>query len=104
MNKLFPLDKKKKKKGLCERIRLHQMTNDQQACLSLQYEERTDEHAEHKLFTQINAVHQHSVLKGQRSLMVIICGDRPSLIDVIAPCWCTGEGDSAFPPYRLQLW
>lgn len=31
--------------------------------------------------------------------MVIISGDRLALLDVIAPCWRTGEGDSAFP-YR----
>lgn len=76
------------------------------AGLSLQYGERTDEHAEHKLSTWINVVPQHYTpfgLKGHGSLMVIICGDRLPLLDVIAPCWCAGEGDSAFPHTGSQL-
>lgn len=51
-------------------------------------------------FTQTNVVAQHFSsfrLKGQGSLMVIISGDWLFLRDVIAPCWCTGDGDSAFP-------
>lgn len=84
---------------LWKRRRLHQwqMTNDQQACSVWR---RTDERAEHKLFTQINVeARRYSSLrlKGQESLMVIISCDRLFLIDAIAPRWRTVDWDSAFP-------
>lgn len=61
------------------------MTNDQRARSAWR---RTDERAEHKLFTQINVgARRYSslALKGQESLMVLISRDRPSLIDAISP-------------------
>lgn len=64
--------------------------------LSRQYGEKTD--AEHKLFSRINAAHRHYSsfgLKGQGSLMVLICGDGLSFLDLIAVRWRTGRGDSA---------
>lgn len=90
MNKLFPLEKVWKNQ--CASV-----PNDKWSTqLSRQNGERTD--AEHKLFSRINVGHRHyssSGLKGQDSLMVLICGDGLSFLDVIAARWRTGRGDSA---------
>lgn len=90
MNKWFPLEKVWKNQ--CASV-----PNDKWSTqLSRQNGERTD--AEHKLFSRINVGHRHyssSGLKGQDSLMVLICGDGLSFLDVIAARWRTGRGDSA---------
>lgn len=98
MHKLFPL--KKVWKNQHASVADDKLSTD----LSRQCGERTD--AEHKLFSRINAVHRHYSsfgLKGQGSLMVLICGDGPSFLDLIAARWRTGRGDSA-ALHWLPVW
>lgn len=95
MNKLFPLEKA----WLVRENKTASVAGDKwSAGLALRCGERT--HGQHKLSSQINVAHRHYSslrLKGQGSLMVLICGDWLSLLDVITARWRAEEGDSAFP-------